>query len=278
MQGLAAMEGAVTAVTGFEKGSGKTTFLDLALARLRPAGPVALFSIGLDGGQKPDGGLIRVRPGDILLTAESLVRSSDTRVEVLEALPARAGLGRLLLGRVLRAGSVTLAGCDHLSLLALTIQRVRTEGWAHSLLVDGAVNRLTQVAALGEVGFVFTARVEAANLARIVPRLRTLALLDRLPWEPEPEGLRWEGPLSSSGLSTLPEGLDSLSIEDLTKVFLELQELGRLQGRMRLSVRHRLPLRAFVIALRGLERRAFLEALGPEAAPRVVFHPCEEAA
>ena len=46
MQALAGVEGAVTAVTGFEKGSGKTTFLGLALPHARRAGPVAIFTIG----------------------------------------------------------------------------------------------------------------------------------------------------------------------------------------------------------------------------------------
>ncbi|MBP1628522.1 MAG: uncharacterized protein H6Q00_2997 [Holophagaceae bacterium] len=270
------MDGAVTAVTGFEKGSGKTTFLDLALARLRPAGPVALFSIGLDGAQKSPGGNIRVLPGDVVLSSESLVRASDTRVELLEALPPRAGLGRLLLGRVLRPGSVTLAGCEHLSLLAQLLRRVREEGWAHSLLVDGSVNRWTQVAALGDLGFVFTARVDRANLARIAARMRSLAILDRLPIEPDSQALRWEGPLTAASLESLPRDLEALSLEDATKVFLEARELTRLLARVRLSLRRRLPLRGLVVSLRGLDRADFLDVLG-EAASYVVFHPCEAA-
>jgi len=277
MECCKAMEGVVTAVTGLGKGSGKTTFLDLALARLRPAGPVAAFSIGLDGAQKPQGGLVRVRPGDLVLSAESLVRASDARVEVLESLPGRAGLGRLLLGRVLRGGSVTLAGCEHLSLMGELIARVRAEGWARTVLVDGAFNRLTQVAGLGELGYVLTARVEPSNLGQTVARLRAMALLDRLPG-PVRGALAWEGPLTISALRTLPEGLDALSLEDFTKVFLEPRELVTLLGRMKLGLRRRLPLRALVVGLRGLERKPFLEALGVEAAPYVLFHPCEEAA
>nr|WP_320132206.1 hypothetical protein [uncultured Holophaga sp.] len=280
----ASMAGAITAVTGLEKGSGKTTFLDLALARLRPQGPVGVFSIGLDGTQKGEGAQVRVRPGDIVLSAERLVRASETRVELLEALPDRAGLGRLLLGRVLRGGSLTLAGCEHLSVLGGAIARVRGEGWAASILVDGAVDRLTQVSALGapgagslaEPGFVFTARVEPANLERAAARMRGLLLMDGLPCGPAPGGIDWEGPLTTESLKRLPVGLPSLSVEDLTKLFLSPAELFRLRGILRL--RRRLPLRALVVGLRGLDRAAFLRALGPEHAARVCFHPCEEAA
>ena len=49
MEGLRGAAGAVTAITGFEKGSGKTTFLNYALPFVREAGPVAIFTIGVDG-------------------------------------------------------------------------------------------------------------------------------------------------------------------------------------------------------------------------------------
>ena len=77
LQGIA---GAVTAVTGFEKGSGKTTFLNLALPIARQAGPVAVFTIGVDGALKAcESGVsvpeIRVEPGDIVLTTEAFARA-----------------------------------------------------------------------------------------------------------------------------------------------------------------------------------------------------------
>ncbi|HWQ07736.1 MAG TPA: hypothetical protein VN436_01465, partial [Holophaga sp.] len=178
MNALKGICGAVTAVTGFEKGSGKTTFLNHALSIARPAGPVAVFSIGVDGSLKaretgaavPE---IRVFPGDVVLTTELFARASGARFEVLETLPGRTALGRLLVGRALRGGSVTLVGPEHFSLLAEIIDLVRRERWAASVLVDGAVNRITQVSALGDVRFVFTVRADRANLAKVSERVRT---------------------------------------------------------------------------------------------------------
>ena len=125
MNRLDGVAGSVTAVTGFEKGSGKTAFLCLALPRARAIGPVAVFTIGVDGrltgragGRSPE---IRVEPGDIVMTTETFARSSGARFEVMETVPGRTALGRLFVGRARRAGSVTLVGSEHFSALAKAI-------------------------------------------------------------------------------------------------------------------------------------------------------------
>ncbi len=111
---------------------------------------MAVLTIGSAGG--PGGKFrspqIRVEPGDVVLTTEPLARASQARFEILQAVPGRTALGRLLLGRARRAGSVSLVGAEHLSALSRALQQVRQEGWAHSALIDGAVNRVTQIAAL----------------------------------------------------------------------------------------------------------------------------------
>jgi len=290
MVGLEGTAGAVTAITGFEKGSGKTTFLNYALPLVRKAGPVAIFSIGVDGALKaretsappPD---IRVEPGDLVLTTNAFARAASARFEILESLPGRSSLGRLFLGRALRGGSVTLVGSEHLSLLAELIAQVRGEGWAASVLVDGAVNRITQVAALGgqgDLAFAFTARIDRANLPRAVARIRHLSRLAALPVEPEPPGevLCLEGTLGLAQLAELPEGLQRLSVEDFTKVFLEPAELVRVLQRLDLRVRRGFRLLCFAVTLRDVSRPEFLEALGNEGEAlrdRILFNPYEVA-
>ena len=281
MKGLDGVAGAVTAVTGFEKGSGKTTFLNLALPYARAAGSAAIFTIGVDGGLKAregkvPGGEIFVEPGDVVMTTEAFARASNARFEVLEAVPGRSALGQLLLGRAMRAGSVTLVGTEHLSTLAQLVARVREEGWAQSVLVDGAVNRITQVAALGQLQFAFTVRVDPSTLDRAVARIRSLHALAALP-----EGLDADqhlaGPITPAALLALPEGTSSFSAEDFTKFFLEPQDLHRALGRYRCVVRRRLDLLCFAVILRGVDRAGFLSALGPEAAASVFFNPFEVA-
>jgi hypothetical protein len=281
MRELQGIAGAVTAVTGFEKGSGKTTFLNHALPIARKAGPVAAFTIGVDGSLKareagdivPE---IRVEPGDVVLTTEGFARASNARFEVLDTLPGRTALGRLLVGRAVRGGAITLVGCEHFSLLAEVIARVRQEGWAASVLVDGAVNRITQVSALGEVQFVFTVRVDRANLARISARMRAITVLSSLPvLPPEPDHLRLEGPVTTERMRVLPVGTAQISVEDFTKFFLEPSELFRVLERYRFSVRKAFELLCFSIALRDVTREEFLQAAGPAVAAKALFNPYE---
>jgi hypothetical protein len=277
MERLEGLAGAVTAVTGFEKGSGKTTFLGLALPFARVSGPVALFTIGVDGAQKArEGnappGEIAVEPGDLVLTAEGFARASSARFEILDALPGRTALGPLLLGRARRPGTVTLVGAEHLSLLARAIAQVREEGWASTVLVDGAVNRITQVGALGDLQFVFTARVDPRNLDRAAGRMRALAALAELPLagEEDRDALALEGPLTAQALQDLPRNVRSLRVEDFTRIFLEPPELRRTLERYRVSVRRACRLLGFHVSLRGLSRDRLVDALGPLAAPRLL--------
>lgn len=284
MVGIEGAAGAVTAITGFEKGSGKTTFLSYALPLVRRAGPVAVFSIGVDGALKaratsappPE---IRVEIGDVVMTTDAFARSSPASFEILEAIPGRSSLGRLFLGRALRAGSVTLVGSEHLSILAELIAQVRRERWAVSVLVDGAVNRITQVAALGDLGFAFTARIDRGNLARVAARIRSLALLAALPVDPmpSPDILRIEGPLLAGHLAEFPEGTHRISVEDFTKVFLEPLEFERALGRMDISVRRGFRLLCFAVTLRNLSRAEFLQAVGESLEGSILFNPLEVA-
>ena len=277
MKRIEEVAGAVTAVTGFEKGSGKTTFLNLALTHARSRGPAAIFTIGVDGGLKAreggPSGEIRVEPGDVVMTTEAFARASDARFEVLEAVPGRTALGRLLLGRAMRPGAVTLVGAEHFSTLARMIARVREEGWAASVLVDGAVNRITQVSALGEIQFAFTVRVDPGNLARAASRIRALDALAGLP--EGGEGLQLEGPVTAETLKALPEGITAWTAEDFTKFFLEPQDLLRTLERYQVAVRRRFQLLCVATTLRGVSPAAFLQAVGPRAASRILFNPFE---
>jgi hypothetical protein len=144
------------------------------------------------------------------------------------------------------------------------------------VLVDGAVNRITQVGALGQVQFAFTVRVDPTTLDRAVARIRSLYALAALPESPEADQ-HLEGPVTPAALLALPDGTTSFSAEDFTKFFLEPQELHRALDRYRCVVRRRLELLCFAVILRGVDRAEFLRALGPEAAASVFFNPFEVA-
>ena len=281
MSGLSGVGGGVTAVTGLEKGSGKTTFLNALLPLARRAGPVALFSVGVDGGLKARGAAggaeVRVEPGDVVLTTDLLARASSARLEVLEALDGRSVLGRPFLGRAVRGGDVTLAAAESLRALSGAIDLARREGWAASSLVDGAASRVTQVSALGDAAFVFTVRADRANLRRVAERLRALVALAELPVRPRPGpgALRLEGPLTETVRDGLPEGLAALSLDDFTKSFLPPAALLRLLESMALSVRRGFRLLGIAAALRDATRVELEEAAGPSVSARLLANPYE---
>lgn len=272
MDRLGHVAGAVTAVTGFEKGSGKTTFLGLLLRHAREQGPAAVFTIGHDG-VGAGGPALRVEPGDVVLTTAPMARASEARFEVLDTVPGRASIGRLLLGRARRAGSVTLVGSEHFSALSDAIARVRHEGWAESVLIDGSVNRLTQVSALGDVQFTFAVRVNRTNLRKAADRVRTLAELATLPQSDGRGAHRLDGPLTAETLEALPPTARAVSLPDFTKVFLDAPGLRKALDRYELSVRRSFGLLGFAVALRDVTPEQFTQAVGPKAARHVLFNP-----
>lgn len=270
-------------MTGPGKGSGKTSFLAALLPAARAAGPAGLFSVGVDGGLKADdrarAAAVRVEEGDVVLTTDRFARVSPARLEILHALEGETALGRLLLGRALRPGEVTLVGAESVAALGEAVALARREGWAATCLVDGAASRVTQLAALGDVGFVHVLRVDRASLARSAEQVRALAALARLPVSPEPPAgaLRLEGPLTEEVLAGLHSPLPPLSLADFTKSFLPPRALLRLLGSTACSVRRGFRLLGVAASLRDVGAGEWREALGPGVEDLLLPNPYEVA-
>lgn len=290
--------GRVTFVTGPEKHCGKTTFMNLAALAVRKAtlasgkpGP-ALLTVGYDGesrdflsgARKP---AVPVAAGDVVVTTERFARPCGP--EILDVLPGSTALGRLCIARAHRAATVALVGPEGNSLVAWAASRIVEGGLASAVLVDGAINRITQAAALDGARFVYTLRVDPAGLSKSVARVRRMAALLALPeWgegpsgpvgasgvaEPSDEAFVVPGALTAESAARIPRTARSLIVEDCTKVFLSDGELSALLRERPLFVRRRLGFGGFVVVCRGLSDGAFLERLGDEAvASLVAFNP-----
>lgn len=271
-------------MAGPGKGSGKTTLLNALLPAARKAGPVGLFSVGVDGGLKAGerarAAEVRVEEGDVVLTTDLFARASSARLEVLEALEGRTVLGRLLLGRAVRRGEVTLVGAESVAALGAAVALARAEGWAASCLVDGAASRLTQIGALEGARFVYAVRADRGSLARLAEELRALVAVASLPVSPEPPAgaLRVDGPLTEEGRGRLPSPCPPLSLEDVTKLFLPPRDLLRLLDAVPCTLRRGFPLLGIVAALRDVSPEELAEAVGPSVAPRLAGNPYAVAA
>ncbi len=263
--------GRVTFITGAEKHCGKTTTLNACLTVLRGCAERAAFlGIGFDGeGQDALSGLrkprIEARPGEVFLTAERYLRSTGCLPEILEVLPGSTALGRLAVARAGRAGAVTLVGPERNEIAAWAIKRILEEGWARTVLVDGAISRITQVSSFSGARFVFALRVSPSDLDRQVRRIRLLHALQRLPVaDGREEGLVFamDGPLTLETWKRIPADSAGVIVEDFTKVFLDGGALAAFRRERGLFVRNGCDFAGFVVILRDLERERFARALG----------------
>ena len=278
-----------TFIVGSDKHAGKTTFMKYVLEHLRSQGRRAAYmTIGIDGQQrdqlcgalKP---LIVTQPGDFLVTSEGALGQSDGQLKILEVFPDKSVLGRSVLVQVLRGGYIELAGAENNRQLTDILAYIERETTAEVVLVDGAVDRVTQVAASRQAGFIMVLRITAANLKRTINQMRLLSMLDGLAQADENltglETFCIEGALTESKLPQIPDDCQRLVIRDYTRIFLSYEQMVRLCGLYTVCLSVRFVLRFFVVNLYGVTEDVFGQMLGREVDPgRIVFNPYMESA
>ncbi len=278
--------GRVTFVTGPEKHCGKTTFLNRALALVRAAGErPAFLSIGYDGEARDSLSAVRkpavpVTAGDVVVSAERFLRDGRILPEILDILPGSSAFGRICAARAHRPGRVVLVGPEGNEGVARALALLRDEGAARTVLVDGAIYRISQVAAWPWARFVFVLRADAASLDKSARQARRLSFLASLPPTPADFGSRegelaLAGPLTAAVAENLPETVRAVTVEDFTKVFLDDGELRSFRARRVLFVRNPLECAGIVAVLRAVSRDAFLSRLDEGTAARIAFNPYE---
>jgi hypothetical protein len=272
-------------IVGSKKNAGKTTFLNYALSRLRGSGAIGALSIGVDGGAqdlvfgspKPQ---VRAERGDILLCAETALAGADLHYEILNVYPFRTAIGRPVLLRALRAGRAEISGPENNEQLGGILADMRRHG-AGTVLVDGAVDRITQVAAGGRAAFVYVARVEPENLdssaaaIKLVWAAAAVQLCRAGEKLPEPVFVI-DGALTPGRIPGRDIKCGTLVIEDFTKVFLSWQQWAELKNRFELRFGAKPDLAAFVVNLCDVSRTDFEKKLAlPALAERIVYNPYE---
>ncbi|HPE37582.1 MAG TPA: hypothetical protein PK625_10535 [Spirochaetales bacterium] len=279
--------GSVTFITGPEKNCGKTTFMNRAAELARRASrerglrAPAILTVGYDGetrdflsgARKPS---VTVDARDVFVTAERFLRSGGAAPEILDLVPGSTALGRLAVARATRRGTVALIGPEGNAAVDWTIARVVDGGLADTVFVDGAINRVTQVAGRPGAKLVYVMRVDRATLSRSGAQARRLAALVGLPVaEPGAPGvLEFEGALTADEAGRLPRQTDAVSVADFTKVFLDASELAAFTRTRALYVRRPVDFAGFSVSLRGVAQAEFLAELGL-AAGMASFSPYE---
>lgn len=286
--------GQVMFVSGPEKHCGKTTFMNRAMALARrgaaAAGgkPPAVMTVGYDGEardfltgvRKP---AVPVCAGDVFVTAERFIRPSGTCPEILDVAPGVGALGRLCIARANRDGVVALVGPEGNKAVAWILETLVGGGLADTVLVDGAINRITQAASRNSSRFVYVLRVDRAGLRRAVDRVRRIGALMALPMVQPELGLdesqpgspvHIDGALTSETAARIPVAVRSVVVDDFTKVFLDRPELAAFTRERSLFVARQIGFAGFVVSCRGLPNEEFLRSLDDqELAAQVCFNP-----
>ncbi|HEY5494507.1 MAG TPA: lysine 5,6-aminomutase subunit alpha [Candidatus Anoxymicrobiaceae bacterium] len=279
-----AFRGRATFVVGADKNCGKTTFMNLAAGELRSRGvALAYLSAGVDGealdyltgAPKP---AVVASPGDLLVTAETIATEAEAGLDIIRVAGEDTVLGRQALARATSGGRVELVGPAGNRELAGLLALLREKDPAAAILVDGAVDRLTQVGSPPEAAYVLVLKVAPASFDRMVERARLALLLERVPTAREGDGgaVLLEGALTESKLGELPEG--ELVLEDLTRVFVSSSRLDRLMRERGLRFARSFPLAGIVANMDRVGEAEFLAALGEEASSSVTFFPFGDSA
>lgn len=270
-------------ITGSEKNAGKTTFLNHALRSLRAETAPAFLTIGIDGetkdiifgNPKPQ---IYTEPGDLLVTSDLMIARSGGIFEIREVFPANTVLGKIVLLKTLRGGFIEIVGPEDNEQLSSIIRHIKEEEGCKTILVDGAVNRVTQVASGINAGFVFVTKISRQNFKSGLEKIKKLSILEKIPKFSENTAVSgvWfhKGALTEASLHNLPEGDGIVVIDDFTKIFLSLNQLKRLQRRKELFFRDVFNLLSVVVNLADIERDEFLDNFaGDDICEKIVFNP-----
>jgi hypothetical protein len=262
----------VTFISGCSKNAGKTTFLNYMLPRLRSMTDFVFMTIGIDGESldqisgvvKP---AIETLEGDLFLTSERMLDHSDGSFQFIEVFPWDTVLGKLLLVRTVRKGLIELAGPENNRQLNQIISYVEKELEIKTLIIDGAVNRLTQVSTGDVSGFYYVCKVTVENMKSSLEKLKMISLMNRVDLLRKSTetcdtcyfGIN--GALKRTTLDTIPHGVNTIVIEDFTKVFLGYQDLLELLGKYHVLFLKKIRLEAFVLNLFNVSEEKFLTEL-----------------
>lgn len=176
------------AFVGLAKNTGKTETLKCALRELQETGlSIGVTSIGRDGEER-DAIDIRVQKPRIELptwsfvaTTDALLRSAAVAHELLAQTDIRTPLGRVVVARMLAAGSVEIAGPSAAEDVRTVVELMLAHGAEH-VLIDGAVDRRAASSPDVSDGLVMsTGAVLHEQIETVVARTRDAVDLVRLP-------------------------------------------------------------------------------------------------
>ncbi len=257
-------ESSSIAVVGTAKNVGKTVAIRslcdaLAARRVR----FGITSIGRDGecadaldsAPKPR---LHLRPGAIMATARPLLALGPA-CEILDLSARYSAVGPIVYAAVRRPADYEIAGPSTAAGMAGAVERLFELG-ARDVLVDGAVDRLSALAGLGQAIIVSAGAADAATLQEIVDEAQALVALLRMPTaDPSQPRLLHEGALTAQHAAALiARGeMRQVIVRDPTRVVVRGRAFLALAQRLRVRCEH--PLRVVAVTMASIGRAKYFE-------------------
>ncbi|MDA3812311.1 MAG: hypothetical protein PF518_18485, partial [Spirochaetaceae bacterium] len=193
------------------------------------------MTIGIDGEKRDlifgnDKPLIETVKGDIFLTSENLIAYSDGSFSVLHVFPWKTGLGKLILLKTIRKGFVEISGPENNIQLEQILSFIKDDLNLKTFLIDGAINRITQISSSLNAGFYYVCSINHENVHRSIDKMKMISFMNKI--DEKKETLNGEttyihkGAFTKKNLQEIPEKIENIVIEDFTKVFLSVTELN----------------------------------------------------
>ncbi len=135
----------------------------------------AILCAGYEG-ERPGSGVggtsVEVWKGEIFSTAAGVVERLDCAPEILVGALGSSALGPIVLVRAGRRGKGILVGPSESAALATVAdEAMRAQYPYHTVLVDGALDRLSPISALPNAQLFCTVRIDRANLPQMTQRM-----------------------------------------------------------------------------------------------------------
>jgi flagellar biosynthesis/type III secretory pathway chaperone len=254
-----------TFLVGNKKNAGKTTFLNYALNNVREAVRPAFLTIGIDGETsdlifetpKPK---VCTKPGDYIITSESMISKSDALFDIIHVFPYKTVLGRLVLATTLRTGNVELVGSEDNSQLTEILTHLKEIEKINTIIVDGAASRTTQVASVKNCQFYYIMVLDQKTFNSDYNKFKTISLTNKFKAieDIDPEDFfEIKGALTETKLSAIPKDCKTLKIDDFTKIFLDYNRISDLSNRLEIVYETKYKLASFVLIFKDVQRKEF---------------------
>lgn len=264
---LQSIQDKTTFIVGNAKNAGKTTFLNYMLPLIRVSGnPFLYSSIGVDGEdfdsitnqRKPQ---IQAMKGDLVLSTNKALQNKG--FQIVEAFPFNTAAGQIVMGKATRQTKIELIGPEDNTSLSSILGLIKSRHQINTILIDGAVNRLTQLSSAVNPVYVYIAKVDSRNINELTSELKRLSLFNEIPvWDNSvPDAFEVKGALTETRLKEISVSMKTLVINDFTKIFLTLRGCQNLIQTRKIYFKYRIPMMFCVLNIKDISRQHCEELL-----------------